>query len=410
MNISSLYKWGKIKGINVIGTGDFTHPEWYKELSEKLEPAEPGLFRLKEEFAKEEDKSIPDSCKENLIRFILTVEISNIYSKNEKVRKLHNVVIAPDFKIAAEINNRLSKIGNLKADGRPILGMDSKDLVKITYEASPDAFFFPAHIWTPWFAMFGSKSGFDTIEETFEEESHKIKAIETGLSSDPFMNWRLSQLDDVTLVSNSDAHSSAKLGREANILDCKLDYYEIINAIKTGDERFVGTLEFFPEEGKYHHDGHRLCQISLSPEETEKYKNICPRCGKPLVIGVMNRVGSIADRDANYKPKSHKKVEYIIPLPEVIAEIKGMKSTKSKTVETEYKQIYSALGSDFDILRKISIKEIRSQGFAELAYAVDKIRKKDVFVEAGYDGVYGTIKVFESNNAKKSISGQMGLI
>jgi len=388
MNISSMYKWGKIKGINIIGTGDFTHPEWFAELQKKLEPAEPGLFKLKEKYAKEENKQIPASCKDNLIRFILTVEISCIYSKNEKVRKVHNVVIAPSFEVASEINSRLAEIGNLKADGRPILGLDSKKLLQITLDSSPDAYFIPAHIWTPWFSMFGSKSGFNTIEEAFEELASHITAVETGLSSDPFMNWRLSQLDGLTLVSHSDAHSAAKLGREANILNCEISYFEIINAIKSGDKRFVGTIEFFPEEGKFHLDGHRKCNFRCKPSESKKLNNICPRCGKPLVIGVQNRINELADRPESYKPKKHKKVEYIIPLPEILAEIKGMKSSKSKTVQTEYMKTYSALGSDFDILRKIEISEIVSGGFNALATAIEKMRKGDVYVNPGYDGVF----------------------
>lgn len=410
MNIASMYKWGKIKGINVIGTGDFTHPQWYKELREKLEPAEPGLFKLKEEHAKEQDKEIPESCRNNLIRFILTVEISNIYKKYDVVRKLHNVVIAPDFETVSEINTRLGKIGNIKSDGRPILGMDSKDLLKIAYESSPDAYFIPAHIWTPWFAMFGSKSGFDTIEEAFEEETEKITAVETGLSSDPFMNWRLSQLDGITLVSHSDAHSARKLAREANILNCELSYYEIIDAIKKNDDRFVGTIEFFPEEGKYHLDGHRSCNISLMPSETKKHNGTCPKCGKPLVIGVQNRVDSLADRPEDYKPKSHKKVEYIIPLTEIIAELKGLKSDQSKKVVEEYKRAYSVLGSEFDILRKIEVNEIKSHGFDELATSIEKLRNRDVYVKGGYDGVYGTIKIYGNESEKRKTIGQMSMI
>jgi PHP family Zn ribbon phosphoesterase len=275
---------------------------------DKLEPAEPGLFRLKEEYAKEQDDQLPEILKGKLIRFILTVEISNIYSKNNQVRKLHNVLIAPSFQAVAEINDRLSKIGNLKADGRPILGLDSKELLRISMETNPDNFFIPAHIWTPWFSMFGSKSGFNAIEEAFEELSPAKKAVETGLSSDPYMNWRINELQNVTLVSNSDAHSPWKLGREANTLDCKLSYYEIINAIKKGDERFIGTIEFYPEEGKYHYDGHRVCKFRCNPEKTKDLKGICPKCGKPLVVGVQSRVSELSDNPFDYRPKTHKKL------------------------------------------------------------------------------------------------------
>jgi len=409
MNIESLYKWGKIKGVNIIGTGDFTHPEWFRQLREKLEPAESGLFKLKEEYAKEIDNKLPNSIKNNLMRFILTVEISNIYSKYEKVRKVHHLVLAPSFEVVSEINFRLNKIGNLNADGRPILGLDSKDLLKNILAASSDAYLIPAHIWTPWFSMFGSKSGFDSIEETFEELSEYIFAIETGLSSDPYMNWRLSQLDGITLLSHSDAHSPAKLGREADIVNCDLSYFEILDAIKKGDERFIGTIEFFPEGGKYHYDGHRLCNIRLEPNETKKYNGICPKCGKPLVIGVLNRVEQLADRPSNFKPEKHKTVEYIIPLVEILAEIKGVKSPNSNIIQSAYERIYSNLGTEFDILRKIKIEDIKDSSINELSLAISKLRKGNVYTEPGYDGVYGVIKVFKNKNELKKSTGQVGM-
>jgi len=410
MNVAQLYKWGKIKGINIIGTGDFTHPAWVKELKEKLEPAENGLFKLKEKYAKEQDALLPESVRGNLIRFILTVEISNIYKKHDKVRKMHNVLVAPSFEAVAEVNSRLDKIGNIKSDGRPILGLDSKELLKISMESDPDSFFFPAHIWTPWFSMFGSKSGFDTIEEAFEELAPEIKAIETGLSSDPFMNWRLSQLDGLTILSHSDAHSPQKLGREANVMDCKVDYKDIIGAVKTNDKRMIGTIEFYPEEGKYHFDGHRKCNFRCLPEETKKLKGICPKCGKPLVVGVHYRVEEIADRDFKYRPKKHKKVEYIIPLAEMIAEVKGVKGVNSKTVQSEYEAMYAKLGDEFSILRTIATKEIQKAGFAELAVGIKRMRKGEVNVDPGYDGVFGVIKVFgDEKGAKRSIAGQVGM-
>lgn len=395
MNICDLYKWGKIKGIDVLGTGDFTHPMWFKELKQKLEPAENGLFKLKEKYAKEQDKDLPEIIKKRKIRFILSVEISNIYKKHDRVRKLHNVIIAPNFQVAAQINSRLNKIGNIKSDGRPILGLDSKDLLKITLESDPKAFFFPAHIWTPWFSMFGSKSGFDTIEEAFEELTPEIKAVETGLSSDPFMNWRLKQLEGLTLLSHSDAHSPQKLGREADILDCKTDYDDILEAIKSNDKRIVGTIEFYPQEGKYHLDGHRKCKFSCMPSKTKKLKGNCPKCGKPLIIGVHNRVAELADFKEDFKPKKHKKVEYIIPLAEMIAEAEGIKSTMSKTVQTEYEKMYSKLGDEFSVLRTIPIKDIKDAGFEKLSQGIAKMREGKVNVQGGFDGVYGVIKVFE---------------
>lgn len=410
MTLESIYKWGKIKGINVIGTGDFTHPAWFKEIREKLEPAEPGLFALKSKIAKEIDKKLPESVRNNTIRFILTVEISNIYKKNDKVRKVHNVLVAPSLESVSEINSQLNKIGNIKSDGRPILGLDSKELLKISLNADKDNFFIPAHIWTPWFSIFGSKSGFDTIEEAFDELAGEIKAIETGLSSDPFMNWRLSQLDGLTIVSHSDAHSPQKLGREADILDCKLDYFDIIQALKTNDKRIVGTIEFYPEEGKYHFDGHRKCNFVCTPEKTEKLKGICPKCRKPLVKGVHYRVHKLANRKPEYIPKKHKKVEYIIPLAEMIAEIKGVKSANSKGVQIEYEKMYSKLGDEFSILRSLPIDEIKDAGFAEAAEGIKRMRKGQVSVTPGYDGVFGIIKVFENTDGKKkSIAGQVGM-
>lgn len=409
MNIASLYKWGKKKGINIIGTGDFTHPAWFAELQEKMEPAESGLFKLKDEYAKEQDKLLPPNLRDKLIRFILTVEISNIYSKGGQVRKLHNLVIVPSFAAASKVNARLSEIGNLQADGRPILGMDSKDLLQITLDSDPESVFIPAHIWTPWFAMFGSKSGFDSIEEAFEDLALHVHAIETGLSSDPAMNWRLSQLDRVTLVSNSDAHSPAKLGREANVVNCPLSYTEVMGAVTTGDKRFVGTIEFFPEEGKYHYDGHRDCNIRYTPEASKKVKNICPVCGKPLTLGVDHRVTALADRPEGYQPKKHKHVEYIIPLVEMIAQIKGVKSANSKAVKTTYEQMLAAIDDEFSMLRTVEISKIRRAGFPQIATAIDQMRKGNVTREPGYDGVFGTIRVNMPEGGKDT-AGQMNLL
>jgi uncharacterized protein (TIGR00375 family) len=398
LNIEELYTWGKIKGINVMGTGDFTHPAWFEELFKKLEPAEPGLYKLKDEFAEKQDVHIPPSCKNNEIRFVLTVEISNIYTRGGIGRRLHNIVIVPDFETASAINAQLARIGNIKSDGRPILGLDSEKLLEITRTINPDSLFIPAHIWTPWFAMFGSKSGFDSIEEAFGNNSEYIYAIETGLSSDPFMNWRLSQLDKVTLVSNSDAHSPQKLAREANIIKSKLDYFDIVDAIKKNDERFIGTIEFFPEEGKYHYDGHRLCNVRMKPAETRKHKGICPVCHKPLVVGVENRVEELADRPEGYTPKNHKSVEYIVPLIEIVAEIKGVSGTGSKTVLTEYEKIISTFGDEFTILRHTTPAEIKQKGFPALSHAIHKLRNKDIVIEPGYDGVFGVVKIFNESD------------
>lgn len=406
--LEGLYKWGKIKGINVIGTGDFTHPKWFAELQEKLEPAEPGLFKLKEDISKTIDEQLPLLVKENIIRFVLTVEISNIYSKNGKVRKVHNLVISPSFKTVETLNSKLDKIGNLKADGRPILGLDSKQLLKICLETDPNILFIPAHVWTPWFAIFGSKSGFDSLEEAFEELAPEIKAIETGLSSDPFMNWRVDDLKNITIISNSDAHSPPKLGREATLLNSQLDYFDIVAAIKSNDQRLVGTIEFFPEEGMYHYDGHRAHNIRFSPAETKKHNGICPVCGKPLTIGVENRVDVLASHPMDYKPASHKRVEYIIPLIEIIGEIKNM-GTASKAVQEIYWKVINLFGNEFDILRKVSVDTIKERGFTELSMALGKMRKEEVIKNPGYDGVYGTIKIFDETE-KSQKDPQLSLL
>jgi len=410
MNISSLYRWGKIKGIHIMGTGDFTHPGYFKELQEKLEPAEEGLFRLKKKFAAEEDKLVPASCRDNPSRFVLSVEISCIYSKGGRVRKLHNLVILPSFAAAEKLNTALGKVGNLKADGRPILGLDSLELLKMALDADEQALFIPAHIWTPWFGMFGSKSGFDALEEAFGDLRTHIYGVETGLSSDPYMNWRVKQLDGVTMISNSDAHSAEKLGREANVLSCDLSFSEMYKAIKTGDTRFVGTIEFFPQEGKYHYDGHRTCGVRFNPAETKKHQGRCPVCGLPLVVGVDYRVGELADRGENYKPKKHKAVEYIIPLSEMIAETKGVKNSNAKSVKEEYAALVSAFGDEFTLLRSTPVEAIRAGGFPEMAEAMRRLRAGNVFIEPGYDGVFGVVKVFKPDEEISKVSGQLSMI
>ena len=406
--IEGLYYWAKIKGINILGTGDFTHPSWFAEMQEKLVMTDEGLYKLKDDIADEIDKTLPKSVRNNFIRFVPTVEISNIYSKSGAVRKLHNVVVAPNLEVSAKINSQLDRIGNLKADGRPILGMDSKHLLQITLESHQDSLFFPAHIWTPWFAMFGSKSGFDSISQAFGDLAPEIKVVETGLSSDPYMNWRLDELQKVTVISNSDAHSPQKLGREANVLSCEPTYKNIMKAIKTNNDEFVGTIEFFPQEGKYHFDGHRLCNISFSPRETKRHKGICPVCHKPLTVGVDYRVGEIANHPESYKPAKHKKVEYIIPLVEIIAQMQG-KNVQTKPVWAEYKKTYEALGDEFSILRKTTTDAIRKAGFIDLANVVTRMRRGDVHIEPGYDGVYGVIKLFKNDIERKITGAQMSL-
>jgi uncharacterized protein (TIGR00375 family) len=386
MNLENLDKWAKIKGIKVLGTGDFTHPEWFKEIKEKLESAEPGLFKLK---------------KENRgTRFILTAEISCIYSKAGRVRKIHLIIFAPSFEVVEKINAHLSWIGNLKSDGRPILGLDAKELAKIILEASENCLIIPAHAWTPWFSVFGSKSGFNSIEECFNEYSKYIYAIETGLSSSPEMNWRLSKLDNITLISNSDAHSPAKIGREANVFDTELTYQAIIKTIKLKDRsKFLYTIEFFPEEGKYHYDGHRLCGISFSPQESKKYNNICPVCAKPLTIGVMNRVEELADRLSDFSPEKAIPYKSLVPLIEIIADVLNV-LPGAKQAEEEYKNLIEKFNNEFNILINVLRSELETATLPEIAEGIIRAREGKLYIEPGYDGVFGKIKIFTDFHQK----------
>jgi len=398
-----IWKWAQLKGITVIGTGDFTHPGWLRELDEKLEPGGDGLFELREEFR---PKDVPASCRAD-VRFILSAEISCIYSKNGKTRKVHSIVLAPDFASAARLNIALSKIGNLRSDGRPILGLDAKELLRITLDASPDAMLIPAHAWTPHFSVFGAASGFDSLEECYEDPTPHIHAIETGLSSDPPMNWRLSALDRITLVSNSDAHSAPKLGREANILDTDLSYVSIIAAIRTR-KGFLGTIEFFPEEGKYHYDGHRDCGVSLTPEETIHHDYVCPVCNRKVTVGVMHRVEKLADRKRGFRPADAPGFTSIIPLPEIIAE--GLRcGANTKKVNELYFQLLERLGNEFDILMHVPLDDIGRAGTPLLREAISRMRAGDVRIAPGYDGEFGKVRIFEDVE-RKEIKGQMKLL
>jgi uncharacterized protein (TIGR00375 family) len=395
MDLENLDKWARIKGIKVMGTGDFTHPEWFKTLKERLEPGEPGLFKLKSMYAGlKEDRGT---------RFILTSEISCIYSKNNKVRKIHIVIFSPSFEIVEKINTQLGWIGNLHSDGRPILGLDAKELLKIVLGASSDCLVVPAHIWTPWFSLFGSKSGFDSIEECFEDYSKYIYAMETGLSSDPLMNWRLSALDRITLISNSDAHSPHKIGREANVFDTELNYYSVVEAIKKKDaQKFLYTIEFYPEEGKYHFDGHRLCNIRTSPKESKKYNNICPVCSKPLTIGVLNRVEELADRSEGTLPSNRIPFKSLIPLEEIIADVLNQ-STGTKAVLEEYYKLIKNCGNEFNVLLDASEEELKAKTLPQIALGIKRVRDGKAYVKPGYDGVYGEIKVFGEEEKKLTL-------
>ncbi|MCX8021475.1 MAG: endonuclease Q family protein [Syntrophorhabdaceae bacterium] len=397
-----IWRWAQLKGISVIGTGDFTHTGWMKELTEKLEKEDSGLYSLKKEFR---PKDIPDTCKGE-VYFLLSSEVSSIYKKHGKTRKVHSLVLVPDISFAKKISNSLSMIGNINSDGRPILGIDTKELYKIVMDICPDALFIPAHAWTPHFSVFGAESGFDSLEECFEEIAPHICAIETGLSSDPPMNRRLSSLDRINLISNSDAHSPLKIGREANIFEGPLSYKNIADAIKTG-EGLSGTIEFFPEEGKYHYDGHRLCHVRLSPRETKEKDYRCPVCGRRLTIGVMHRVEKLADRPDSSFPLWAKPYYSVIPLQEIIAEtLKN--SPSSKAVETEYKRLLNRLGCEFKILLELPLDEIEKEAPSLLKEAISRVRNGRVYITPGFDGEYGKISIF-SNEERKSILGQGSL-
>jgi uncharacterized protein (TIGR00375 family) len=398
----SLSRWAQLKGISVIGTGDFTHPEWLRELKEKIEPEGNGLFKLKK---RANSPDVPEGCRAD-VHFLLSTEISCIYKKNGKVRKVHSLLFVPDFHDCEQINRALSKVGNLNSDGRPILGLDSKDLLKIVMNESPDSMLVPAHAWTPHFSVFGAASGFDTMEECFEELTPQIHAIETGLSSDPSMNWRLSSLDGITLISNSDAHSPAKIGREANIFDTEFSYEAIAEAIKAR-RGLAGTIEFFPEEGKYHFDGHRSCEVSLAPEETIKHNYLCPACGKKVTVGVMHRIEKLADRDEGHRPDGSPGFHSLIPLPEIIAQALKV-GVNSKTVEKVYLSMLGKIGNEFNILMDCPLEEIEEASSPKMADAVSRMRRGEVYIEPGYDGEYGKIKIFEKVK-RREVKGQKPL-
>ena len=392
--------WARKKGISLIGTGDFTHPKWREELKEALIPAEDGLYTLKKEYRL--PLNIPSAQEPH---FIVTGEISTIYKKNGKTRKVHHVIALPGLEEAEKLSHRLEAIGNLHSDGRPILGLDSRDLLEIVLECCDCALYFPAHIWTPHFSLFGAFSGFDTIQECFEDLSPYIHALETGLSSDPEMNRRVSMLDDHLLVSNSDAHSPQKLGREANILSCKMNFDALKHAFDTG-EGFDKTIEFYPEEGKYHMDGHRACQCRLTPEESNQYGGKCPICGKKITIGVLHRVNDLSDRE---KPEHMAKpFESIIPLPELIGEALGC-GAETKKAQIQYENLLEQLGPEFSILRDKSIEDIEKAGGYLLGQAISRMRSGTVRRLGGYDGEYGVIQVFDPGE-KETLLGQVSML
>ena len=388
-----LAAWARVKGIQVIGTGDFTHPGWFRRLREELVPAEPGLFRLKDEAAVASPLAGVAPAPAT-VRFLLSAEISSIYKRHGAVRKVHNLLYVPDFASAERLSATLAAIGNIASDGRPILKLDSRDLLEILLTRAPEGFLVPAHIWTPWFSLFGSRSGFDTIEACYGDLTPHVFALETGLSSDPDMNRLISGLDCFALISNSDCHSPGRLGREANLFATNLDFFALREAIRSnGRETFRGTVEFFPEAGKYHADGHRLCHVRLDPFDTHRLGLICPVCGKPLTGGVLHRVRELADREQPLSPEDAPVVFRLIPLPEVLGEILGVGPTSKKVME-QYSRIIARFGSEFGLLLHTPPEEIR-QASPLLGEAVERMRSGRVICQPGFDGEYGVVRVFE---------------
>jgi uncharacterized protein (TIGR00375 family) len=389
-DIGNLAWWALRKGITVVGTGDFTHPAWAEELKESLVPAEPGLFKLRQDLQTQLRRKTAPSC-DRPVRFMLSVEISTIYRRDDRTRKVHHLLYAPTFEAADRITTALSKIGNLASDGRPILGLDSRDLLEITLNGGSGCYLVPAHVWTPWFAVLGSKSGFDSVADCYADLADHVFAIETGLSSDPPMNWMCSVLDSYRLVSNSDAHSPPMLGREATTFSTRLDYFEMADALRTG-VGLAGTIEFYPEEGKYHLDGHRKCGVRLEPEETRDYRGICPKCDKPVTVGVLHRVAGLADRPLGYRPEGAPTCTNLIRLPEIVGEIMSV-GPQSKKVLAEVTKLVAALGPEIDILTGAPLDEITKVGGTLLGEAVTRLRRGEVIREAGFDGEYGTIRL-----------------
>lgn len=393
MEVKSLSKWAEMKGINLLGTGDFTHPLYFMELKNALEEAEEGLYRVK--------------GRKTDVRFMLTAEVSNIFTQDGLSKRIHTIILAPSFETAEKINKLLSRKGDLLADGRPTFTFPVKELLKMVIDIDERCMLIPAHAWTPWFSIFGSNSGFNSIEEAFGDLSKFIYAIETGLSSDPPMNWRLSSLDRITLLSNSDAHSPSRIGRECNVFDCELSYSSITEVIKKKDKRgFLFTVEFFPEEGKYHYDGHRTCNVSLNPKETKRLNGICPKCGKKLTIGVLNRVEELADREEGERPENAIDFRHLVPLAEIIGEAIGAEPA-SRAVESHYERLVLAGGNELSVLMDVPLEELKKVTLPKVIEGIRLVREGRVKVQPGFDGVYGKIKIFDEE--KKEETKQISL-
>ncbi|MBI4215183.1 MAG: DNA helicase UvrD, partial [Parcubacteria group bacterium] len=380
LTLENIEKWCQYKGIQIVGTADFTYPAWNQEINAKLEEVSPGLFRLK--------------GSSSAVRFVITTEISFIYKQSDKTRRVHLCVLVPSLASMNKITDKLGSIGNIKSDGRPIFGMNCRDFTALVLEIDPKCLVIPAHAWTPWFSVFGSKSGFDSLEECFGDMAPHIYAIEKGLSASMEMNWMWSKLDHLTILADSDAHSLENLGREANVFDLENpSYNEIYNIIKNRDtQRLVLSINFFPEEGKYHLDGHAVCGVRLKPAETKKNKGICPVCGKPLTIGVLYRVSEVADREFGKRPSSYIPFKSIIPLKLIIGEALG-KGPASKTVDKEYMTLVTKGGSEFAVLLDLSEEELLKITLPKITEGIIKVRKRDIVIEGGYDGLYGTVRI-----------------
>ncbi|MDN5344659.1 MAG: hypothetical protein PWQ18_770 [Clostridia bacterium] len=437
----NIYRWAVYKGVTLVGSGDFTHPGWRQELKEKLVPAGEGLYRLKDELCRQVEEDpvagltptgpegwgsnagnrasreavtagsvyLPlDAIGRPVVRFVISGEISTIYKQGGRTRKVHHLILLPGLEAAAKLSRRLEEIGNLHSDGRPILGLDSRRLLEMTLEACPEAIFIPAHIWTPHFSLFGANSGFDALEECYGDLAKYIFAVETGLSSDPPMNWRLSVLDPLTLVSNSDAHSPRYLAREANLFDAELAYPAIRHALQEREAaNFLGTLEFFPQEGKYHLDGHRNCQVCWQPAQTRAAEGICPVCGRKLTIGVLHRVEELADREGGFRPQGARPFESLVPLPEVLASALGVGAT-SKKVTGLYLEFIQHLGPELLVLREAPLEAIARVGGPTVAEAIRRMRTGEVESRPGFDGEYGRILLLRPGE-REFFSGQEAL-
>jgi uncharacterized protein (TIGR00375 family) len=410
MVLDTLAYWAKVKGLRLLATGDFTHPEWLFLMKEKLRPSGNGFFEFKNGVQPPDDpylRGVAFSPKD--VSFILSTEISFIYSKGGKVRKIHLMLLAPDFESVERINGRLSAVGNLRSDGRPILGLDVRLFCRMVAETCPRCVVIPSHIWTPWFSLFGANSGFDTIQECFEDMTPMIFALETGLSSDPPMNWRLSALDRFALVSNSDAHSPSKLGREANVFDTEFSYRGLMDTLRSRDpKRFLRTIEFFPEEGKYHYDGHRKCGVVLSPRESMTAGDLCPKCGKPLTIGVLHRVEELADRESGDGVPGRIPFKNLVPLNEVIAEALG-RTPESQAVWDLYFRFIHEFGDEFAVLAEVPVAELARIAPDRIALGIDRMRQGRVRIVPGHDGEYGVIHLFDDGPAEDRQASQLSL-